>query len=108
MTRLVTLNYDTLGKSGFLKLRTFYKLQNNLPANTSEQNLLNFGFFENKNELYYALTQEYNQPIIQQKTERDEVNRITKNTNLKKCYVSTSSVLPCGPIFSKRGQPKTC
>ena len=89
MTRLVPLNFDTLGKSGFLKLRKFYKLQNNLPANTSEQNLLNFGFFENKNELYYALTQEYNQPIIQQKTERDAVNRTAKNTKSRATYTVT-------------------
>ena len=86
MTRLVPLNFDTLGKSGFLKLRKFYKLQNNLPANTSEQNLLNFGFFENKNELYYALTEEYNADKLQQRTERDAVNRTAKNTKSRATY----------------------
>lgn len=80
MPRLTLLNHKTLGKSASLKLRKDYKLQNNLPANTSEKNLLNFGFFENKNELYYALVEQYNTIITPQINERN-IYRKTKAKN---------------------------
>ena len=80
MPRLTLLNHLTLGKSASLKLRKDYKLQNNLPANTSEKNLINYGFFENKNELYYALVEQHNATISIQINERDVVRKVIRNT----------------------------
>ena len=86
MPRLTLLNHQTLGKSALLKLRKEYKLQNNLPANTSEKNLLNFGFFENKKELYHALVEQHNDKITAQITDRNTERRTQRNTKSRQKY----------------------
>ena len=91
MPRLTLLNHRTLGKSALLKLRKEYKLQNNLPAYTSEKNLINYGFFENKKELYYALVEQHNDKITAQITDRNTERRTQRNTNSRQKYAVKKS-----------------
>jgi hypothetical protein len=60
----------SLGKTNLFTLRRYYKKINNLPANTSQQNLRDYAFVENDSQLNNLMRDEYNDSIDTQNQER--------------------------------------